>query len=91
MHLGYNEIQGKYLAEGKKEWDESYPVFFLTSLPPGQDVDMSTEVTGEAVEGGWFTPHEMVVPPTRYALEMITGYPTLEELRYAFRPPCSVK
>lgn len=72
--------------------------FFLACLPSGQEVDDSREVTGEAVEGGWFTPQEMVenqggkfpvVPPTRYALEIISAYTTLDALWDAFRPPYS--
>lgn len=70
--------------------------FFLACLPAGQEVDDHPEVTGEAVEGGWFTPREMlenvggkfpIVPPTRYALEVISAYSTLEELWNAFCPP----
>lgn len=70
--------------------------FFLAGLPPDQEVDTSPEVNGEAVDGGWFAPQEMleneggkfpVVPPTRYALEIISAYSTWDELWQAFSSP----
>ena len=70
--------------------------FYLAALPAGQEVDDSPEVTSEAVETGWFTPQEMlenldgkfpVVPPTRYALEIVSEYSTLDDLWKAFSPP----
>lgn len=70
--------------------------FFLAALPPGQEVDGGRDVVGEAVEGGWFLPQEMLedqggkfplVPPTRYVLEIVSGYSTLSELLKAFASP----
>jgi len=69
--------------------------FFLARLPEGQEVDNMQGLTGEAVEDGWFRPQEIlenrdgrfpIIPPTRYALEIIAAYRTLDELWEAFCP-----
>ncbi|MDI3329034.1 MAG: hypothetical protein QJR06_10800 [Alicyclobacillaceae bacterium] len=69
--------------------------FFLARLPEGQEPDGVVGPTDEAVEDGWFRPEEILdnrdgrfptIPPTRYALQTIAAFRSLDELWAAFSP-----
>ncbi|MBT9281866.1 MAG: hypothetical protein KM312_04310 [Hydrogenibacillus schlegelii] len=69
--------------------------FFLAVLSEGDRYEENRVQNGELIDQGWFYPEDILsgrmadfplIPPTRYALEVISVFPTPEAAWEAFAP-----